>query len=442
MATFNYKVRTGSNQSHKVYLHFSYGRAKQFRTSTGYSLQSVSNWDKKHQKIKTVLAEPNAAIYNQRLNELKTYFLQEYGRMESEGNPIDNPTLKSIFQTFEGTAIATAKKESKEFLPLMMNFIEASEDGSRRSKKGTKITKGTIKTYKTVHALLTKFQKEKGRIVFGRIDQAFYNRLVQFCEEEGYTTNYTGKIIKVLKTYLEYAVKFQEVKLSKNYDAKDFVVLKEDIDEIYLTNEELMKMYHLDLEAMSEKYCLARDLFLIGAYTGLRVSDYTKLSEKNIDEHNGKQFFKVIARKTGNEIIIPIAQIVHDIIDRNGGLPKTMPDQKLNQLIKEVGESAGIDETIIQTKTIGGKKVESKFMKFDLIQSHTARRSFCTNAYLGGLDTLSIMAVSGHKTESNFLKYIKVTKQEQADRIAEHPYFKSLDPDIYDTEGKAKLIAV
>ena len=54
-----------------------------------------------------------------------------------------------------------------------------------------------------------------------------------------------------------------------------------------------------------------------------------------------------------------------------------------------------------------------------------ARRSFCTNAYIKGLDTLDIMAISGHKTESNFLRYIKVTREQRAKRIAQHPFFPS-----------------
>ena len=62
--------------------------------------------------------------------------------------------------------------------------------------------------------------------------------------------------------------------------------------------------------------------------------------------------------------------------------------------------------------------------KYEMIKTHTARRSFCTNAYLSGMDTLEIMALSGHKTETNFMKYIKVTARERAKRIAEHKFFK------------------
>ena len=79
-------------------------------------------------------------------------------------------------------------------------------------------------------------------------------------------------------------------------------------------------------------------------------------------------------------------------------------------------------EEIEQTK--GGRKVVYKRPKYEMIKTHTARRSFCTNAYLTKMDTLDIMALSGHKTETDFLKYIKVTGKERAKRIAEHKIFQ------------------
>jgi integrase len=56
--------------------------------------------------------------------------------------------------------------------------------------------------------------------------------------------------------------------------------------------------------------------------------------------------------------------------------------------------------------------------KYDLITSHTGRRSFCTNMYKRGLPTLMIMSISGHKTEKSFLKYIKVRQEEHAAMMA------------------------
>ena len=87
-----------------------------------------------------------------------------------------------------------------------------------------------------------------------------------------------------------------------------------------------------------------------------------------------------------------------------------------------MAELDGMEEV---ERTEGGLRKSRFKPKYELLQTHTARRSFCTNACIQGLDTLDIMAISGHKTESNFLRYIKVTREQRAKRIAQHPFFAS-----------------
>ena len=134
----------------------------------------------------------------------------------------------------------------------------------------------------------------------------------------------------------------------------------------------------------------------------------------------------------------PVPPIVLEIIDRRGGLPPKMAEQKINVTIKEIGEFCGFDEKVTIKKTIGGANKTIRVMKFDLIKSHTARRSFCTNAYLGGIDTITIMALSGHRSERNFLKYVKVSPIQHAIRFADLPYLKGLRSSNYDSEGRKK----
>ena len=74
-------------------------------------------------------------------------------------------------------------------------------------------------------------------------------------------------------------------------------------------------------------------------------------------------------------------------------------------------------------ETRGGRKQRRTVPKYELIQSHTARRSGFTNMYLAGIPSLDIMKISAHTTESNFLNYIRVSKEETADKLSVHPYF-------------------
>ena len=67
--------------------------------------------------------------------------------------------------------------------------------------------------------------------------------------------------------------------------------------------------------------------------------------------------------------------------------------------------------------TKAGKKVTLHLEKWEMISSHTARRSFATNEYLNGTPSITIMAITGHKTEKAFLKYIKVRPKEHAEKM-------------------------
>jgi len=58
------------------------------------------------------------------------------------------------------------------------------------------------------------------------------------------------------------------------------------------------------------------------------------------------------------------------------------------------------------------------------LTTHCARRSFCTNNYLSGTDVLTIMAISGHKTEKSFRRYLKLCPEDYAQRMAQTAFFK------------------
>jgi integrase len=105
-------------------------------------------------------------------------------------------------------------------------------------------------------------------------------------------------------------------------------------------------------------------------------------------------------------------------------LPRTH-EQKINEYMKKIGEKAKIKTVIQYEQNIGGLTVKKKAFKYQLVKTHTARRSGCTLMYLAGVPTIDIMKISGHKTEKEFLKYIRLGKEETAVSLANHPYFKA-----------------
>jgi hypothetical protein len=210
---------------------------------------------------------------------------------------------------------------------------------------------------------------------------------------------------------------------SNEYERKSFKSIRESVQNIYLTESELKKIYELDLSSDPVQR-VARDIFLIGCYTAQRFSDFSRIIPANIRPlENNKMVIELIQQKTGEKVIIPIRYELDEILKRyNYTVPKTY-EQKVNDRIKKIGEKAGITEPVNLEQNKGGLKVKTEVKKCDLIVTHTARRSGCTNMYLAGIPTIAIMKISGHKTEREFLKYIKVSKEETALTLSSHPYF-------------------
>jgi len=301
---------------------------------------------------------------------------------------------------------------------LIELFIK--QDNSLKRKK---VTHGTVKTYMTTKEVLINFKKYWGKQTFNKIDLDFYFDFVEWCEKKKvYSINYIGKNIKNVITFMTYALE-NELTTNAAFKSKKFAKLSEDAVNIYLNLNELQSIWELDLSD-NERKDRARDLFLIGAFTGLRVSDFNNLQKHNIKKVKGVELINIPTQKTGEEVAVPLHPIVKAILlKRDGNPPQRLADQTMNELIKDVAESAGIDSIEHVTQTKGGKKLTIKKYKFELVKTHTARRSFCSNAYLSGMEPIDIMSISGHRTEKDFLRYIKLSKQDIAIKMSTNAFF-------------------
>jgi len=249
------------------------------------------------------------------------------------------------------------------------------------------------------------------KLTFDDIDYNLYIELLSWMKQKkGYKPNMQGQIIKNLKAMMNEAYK-RGYHTNEKY--RQFVKPKEEVENIYLTLEELDRIYQLPLIGTQ---AMARDLFLLGCYTAMRFSDYSKLTLW--DMHG--DLIKKRQQKTGTVVIIPIHPRVREILTKYNGAPK-ISQTLLNRYIKSVCQQAGINERI---PVVTEDKKVVYYRKWELVTSHTARRSGATNMYLSGMPTISIMKITGHTTERVFLNYIKITNEQNARDMAENPFFK------------------
>lgn len=204
-----------------------------------------------------------------------------------------------------------------------------------------------------------------------------------------------------------------------DWGISEIKIKQEDTVAVYLTTDEIERINALVLR---KDAALVRDRFIIGCCTGLRYSDYSRLNADNLSGG----IIQVRTTKTGAKVVLPLHWMVEDVIRRNKGeFPAySLSRQNFNKIIKTVCKRAGIADPVLIERTEGHKPVKRKLKKWELVSSHTARRSFATNMYLAGVATAKIMLCTGHTTEEAFFKYIRIGKQENASELANHPFFK------------------
>lgn len=397
-----------------IMLHFA-SKGKRFKKSIGFKC-SLSQWDATKQRIKTgkgMLA--NAYKVNAFINDVQTFTENELSAMVKDNNSIDLERLSYLISCkINGSESDNEQKENSKVVFYCENLVE-----TKKSSIG--IT--TYRSYKQTLRLLNSYEKkQKVTLKFDEINLSFYRKFVTLLENEDYSLNSIGKHVKNLKIFLNDAL-INGISNNAIFKNRSFKILKEVTTEIYLTEAEIKTLAEKDF-SNRPRIELARDIFLIGCYTGQRVSDYNGLTAKNIIVESGHKLIKIRQKKTDTTVHIPITKEVQEIMKRyNNNFPPKLSEPILRKNIKTACSTAGFKELISISFTKGGKQIKKEVPKYNLVKTHCARRSFCTNHYIAGKPVQNIMLFSGHKTEREFLKYIRIEKKQEALAVLKSGFF-------------------
>ena len=422
--TTSYYIREHSNSnSASIYVRINEGRYKQFRFSTGNDLNKATSWNKNTQSVRTNSIEPYDLI-NLQLKRLKAFIESEYVLAKSMGTPRSRRFYKSIIDKFQ---LSEMKVNSEKEILTLSDAFEIYIVDAKANRNGIKIAPSTIKVIANSYSHIKYLRMHT--ILISELGMDWYYEFVERSEQSGrkgepLSLNYISTLIKKIKRVLRYAEDNGHY-VHSAYKSSSFKAPQETASNIYLDEDELKEIKELELSSDQYSLELTRDLFMVGAYSGLRVSDLNTLKIENIKNFNGIEILEVRCKKTNALAEIPLHPEVKTLLIKyNNTFPPSQNEQVMNRNLKVLGRLAGIcgQEVIEQTK--GGRKVVYKRLKYEMIKTHTARRCFCTNAHLSGVNTLDIMSMSTHKTEASFLKYIKVTGKERAKRIAAHKFFQ------------------
>jgi integrase len=211
------------------------------------------------------------------------------------------------------------------------------------------------------------------------------------------------KNIKIVKGFLNYAT---DRGYNRNLEFRKFKLTEKDGDVIFLTFDELMKVFKVELK--EQRLQRVRDIFCLSCFTGLRYSDVTRIKPENIV--NGSIIIR--SQKTRDTLTIPLNSFAKEILGKyedtaDTCLPK-MSIQKLNDYLKEVGKFANLNSPLTVTRYRGAEKIETTKPKYEFLTSHIARKTFVTNSLYFGMKTEILMDITGHKTHSAFKRYYKI----------------------------------
>lgn len=251
-------------------------------------------------------------------------------------------------------------------------------------------------------AMLTKtlqFEKlNKKQYKLNDLDDNFYAEFITFMRKEyNLNDNTLHRYMSIFKTMISWCSK-KGYKVLTDYN--NIKIAKYETNDVHLTELELKLLEDAKLSVSNER---ARDLFLIGAYTGQRFSDYSMFEKADVRE--GAIVKK--AKKTKITSFIPLHSKLKKLLDKyEWKLPK-ISSQKFNLKIQEICKELKINDSIKKVSYMGKNKKEEVFPKWKLIGSHTARRTFITLMSERGMPDHQLMQIAGIKDAKTLLKYKK-----------------------------------
>lgn len=368
------------------------------------------------------------------------------------------------------------KEEEKErrkgsVLDFYKFFMDGMEKGDVRHGDGRRYRESTIFGWKSFGKLLAGYCDED--VTFGDITKQFADGFYNYLESKGFMpltiNNQISHFRKLCNLASEEGVNSNAVSLK--VWKKRSVGRDEKRAEIYLNDAELDALYDMELDAQQSR---VRDIFFIGYLTGQRFSDYSDYTIDNFKKTDGGvELLCLTQKKTGNYVEIPIWDVrLKDIsgkydyrfprltnLQLNKGiriilrqLSQTVPSlavkystaltlsekraeryyselcakHERGERWKDLSEkrayfrlkkdAQGRDGFLFERNTLG----QVVKPKWELVSSHTARRSSITNLYKSGiLNNREMMSISGHRDERIFEEYIKVGTSEQAQLVGE-----------------------
>lgn len=411
---FNLRTRKADSSLVVMFYHF---KGRRIVITTGVNVP-IKFWNDNTQRAKENRLYPEYRAVNARLDFLEEKTTAVWSDYNTKGIIPTAEEFKAELLRHIEDRHEVKKVEPLELLPFIRQIIEERKAMNRPA--------GSLQVYRNCLGHLEGYQAHtKKPLNFDGLNSAFLSDFTAYLYTHRFSDSYAHKILTTLKMFVRLADVRGIYTNSPLIKAK-LEVKKREKDSVYLNEGEIQHLYNLKIEERLER---VRDAFLVGCLTGLRFSDFTKIKPENIQpkEHGGEtvQCLVITTQKTKQRVVLPLVNpMLLAILEKyDWHAPKAISNQRLNSYLKELAQIAGLTQEVEINEFKAGRHEKRTLQKWELISSHTARRSFASNAFKRGLEPAEIMKFTGHTTVASFLKYVRVTNEETAVILSKHDFF-------------------
>ena len=412
MASVRFNLRRNKNKEpHIILVYRLESDTKKFVLGTDLHVPERF-WNPRKMRVKETIEFIEHNDYNAILDKWESSVLNVLNRFKLAGK---KPSLKEFSNEVKKEFLGESQVLSA---PDIFSYFDEFIENKRLARRKP----STIIQYNNAKSLLKEFviKKEHGRRVeFNDMTKNFILRFIEFCElDKNHESNTINKTMKRIRAVLNDATRrgFNTILDFRDEDCNRAYVKQ---PKVCIFQHEYDQIMALDLEPYS-RLDKVRDVFITGYFTALRYIDLKTLSEKHVTTEHEKEVIKIKAEKTGDFVTIPLKPIVKEILNKHEGKLPIISEQKFRDYLKELCKKAGLKTKVSRVKK--GKQEVTE--KWELIGSHTMRRSFATNAILNGISPEFVRRLTGHSTIKQLYEYVCVDSKEYLDFAVENNFFK------------------
>lgn len=269
---------------------------------------------------------------------------------------------------------------SPRFIPFMAAEIERS-----------RIRESTRENRRTTLVLLQEYCDE---VTLEGLTPSFVSKFETWLVSRGYHTNTVGKHLAHLRIYVNAAI-VQGLMREEDNPFHRRRIGHKPFQHTHLTSLEVEK---LERAPLPQPLLQVRDAFLFCCYTGLRYSDFVRITTANIQRTTEHTWVCLTTQKTGADVRLPI-----DLLFGGKALHLLNIYRDDMSTLFHLPTNSTVDKRLLAIARHAGIRKRFSF--------HSARHTNATLLLAQGVSVTTVQKLLGHKNVRTTMNYCEVINQ-------------------------------